>query len=65
MVINSKFNFKNNTNARFELPFFEHIEELRQRIFLMFGIIILLTCFSFTEVKNLVKILELPISLKI
>jgi len=62
MVINSKFNFKNNTNATFELPFFEHIEELRQRIFLMFGIIILLTCFSFTEVKNLVKILELPIS---
>ena len=45
-----------------ELPFSEHIEELRQRIFLLFWIILLLTCFSFIEVKSLVKILELPIS---
>ena len=62
MVTNSKFNFKNNTNVTLELPFSEHIEELRQRIFLVLGIILLLTCISFTEVKNLVKILELPIS---
>lgn len=62
MVTNSKFNFKNNTNVTLELPFSEHIEELRQRIFLVFGIILLLTCIAFTEVKNLVKILELPIS---
>ena len=61
MVTNSKFNFKKNTNVTLELPFSEHIEELRQRIFLVLGIILLLTCISFTEVKNLVKILELPI----
>lgn len=61
MVTNSKFNFKNNTNVTLELPFSEHIEELRQRIFLVLGIILLLTCIAFTEVKNLVKILELPI----
>jgi len=62
MVTNSKFNFKNNTNVTLELPFAEHIEELRQRIFLVLGIILLLTCIAFTEVKYLVKILELPIN---
>ena len=44
-----------------ELPFPEHIEELRQRIFLLFWIILLLTCIAFIEVKDLVKILELPV----
>jgi sec-independent protein translocase protein TatC len=62
MAINSNFNFTNNTNVTLELPFSEHIEELRQRIFLLFWIILLLTCVSFIEVKSLVKILELPIS---
>lgn len=62
MVTNSNFNFTNNTNVTLELPFSEHIEELRQRIFLVFWIILLLTCAAFIEVKSLVKILELPIS---
>jgi sec-independent protein translocase protein TatC len=62
MSTNSNFNFPTNTNLTLELPFSEHIEELRQRIFLSFGIIILLTCLAFVEVKTLVKILELPIS---
>jgi sec-independent protein translocase protein TatC len=62
MAINSNFNFTNNTNVTLELPFSEHIEELRQRIFLLFWIILLLTCVAFIEVKSLVKILELPIS---
>jgi sec-independent protein translocase protein TatC len=62
MATNSNFNFTNNTSITLELPFSEHIEELRQRIFLVLGIILLLTCIAFTEVKNLVKILELPIS---
>lgn len=62
MTTNSNFNFTNNSTITLELPFSEHIEELRQRIFLVFGIIFLLTCFSFIEVKSLVKILELPIS---
>jgi hypothetical protein len=62
MPTNSNFNFTNNLVVRLELPFSEHVEELRQRIFLIVGIILLFTCFSFLEVKSLVKILELPIS---
>ena len=62
MVNNSNFNFTNNSAITLELPFSEHIEELRQRIFLVFGIILLLTCSAFIEVKSLVKILELPIN---
>jgi len=62
MTTNSNFNFTNNSSITLELPFSEHIDELRQRIFLVCGIILLLTCFSFIEVKSLVKILELPIS---
>merc|ERR1712177_5037 len=44
-----------------ELPFSEHIEELRQRIFHIFWIVLFLTCFAFFEVKLIVKILELPV----
>jgi len=62
MVTNSNFNFTNNTIITLELPFSEHIEELRQRIFSLFGIILLLTCVAFFEVKVLVKILEYPVS---
>ena len=62
MTTNSNFNFTNNTIVTLELPFSEHIEELRQRIFLLFWIILLLTCVAFIEVKSLVKILELPIN---
>lgn len=62
MATNSNFNFTNNTSLTLELPFSEHIEELRQRIFLVFWIILLLTCIAFIEVKSLVKILELPIN---
>jgi len=62
MTTNSNFNFTKNSIITLELPFTEHIEELRQRIFLVFGIILLLTCFAFIEVKSLVKILELPIN---
>ena len=65
MTTNSNFNFTNNSIITLELPFSEHIEELRQRIFLVFGIILVVTCFAFIEVKSLVKILELPISNKI
>jgi sec-independent protein translocase protein TatC len=62
MVTNSNFNFTKNKNVTLELPFSEHIEELRQRLFLLFWIILLLTFGAFIEVKSLVKILELPIS---
>ena len=62
MPVNSNFNFTDNSSVKLELPFSEHVEELRQRIFLVVGIILLFTCFAFVEVKDLVKILELPIS---
>lgn len=61
MTTNSNFNFTTNTTVDLELPFSEHIEELRQRIFLLFWIILFLTCGAFIEVKSIVKILELPI----
>nr|YP_010516771.1 sec-independent protein translocase-like protein [Haslea pseudostrearia]UXN44553.1 sec-independent protein translocase-like protein [Haslea pseudostrearia] len=61
MITNSNFNFITETTKTLELPFSEHIEELRQRIFLLFWIIIVLTFVAFIEVKDLVKILELPI----
>jgi sec-independent protein translocase protein TatC len=62
MATNSNFNFTNNTTVTLELPFSEHIEELRQRIFMLFWIILVLTTVAFIEVKSLVKILELPIN---
>jgi len=62
MTTNSNFNFTKNSTIQLELPFSEHIEELRQRSFLVFGVIILLTCGAFIEVKSLVKILELPVN---
>ena len=62
MVSNLDFNFNNTQTLVLELPFSEHIEELRQRIFHIFWIILILTFLSFFEVKYLVKILELPVS---
>ena len=62
MVTNSDFSFTEKTTIALELPFSEHIEEFRQRLFLVFWIIIFLTGFSFFEVKTVVKILEYPIS---
>ena len=61
MTTNSNFNFVNNTYVTLELPFSEHMEELRQRTFLLFGIILSLACLALIEVKDLVKILQLPI----
>lgn len=62
MPTNSNFNFTTNLVVTLELPFSEHVEELRQRIFLFIGIILFFTCLAFVEVKDLVKILELPIT---
>ena len=62
MTTNCNFNFTNRTTVIFELPFSEHIEELRQRIFFLVWIVLALTCLAFIEVKSLVQILELPIS---
>lgn len=62
MSTNSNFNFTTNTNITLELPFSEHIEELRQRIFFLFWMVLFLTCAAFIEVKGLVQILELPVT---
>jgi sec-independent protein translocase protein TatC len=62
MRIDANFNFTANRFENLELPFSEHIEELRQRIFFLFWVILLLTGTAFLEVKSLVKFLELPIS---
>jgi sec-independent protein translocase protein TatC len=62
MVTNSNFSFTKNTTVVLELPFSEHIEELRQRFLLLFLTILLLTTIAFLEVKPIVKILEYPIS---
>lgn len=62
MIANSNFNFKSNDKVLLELPFAEHLEELRQRLFILGCVILCLTGFAFFEVKTIVKILELPIS---
>jgi len=62
MIGNSDFKFRENFELTLELPFSEHIEELRQRTFQLVWIILLLTCAAFFEVKILVKILELPVT---
>jgi len=63
MITNSNFKFEENTDLGLvELPFAEHLEEMRQRTFHVFWVILILTFISFLEVKFLVKILELPVS---
>lgn len=61
MLINADFNFVNREFKAVELPFPEHVEEIRQRLFVLVLIIFLLTSLSFIEIKNIVKILEYPI----
>ena len=63
MITNSNFKFEENKDLGLvELPFAEHLEEMRQRIFHTFWIVLILTCIAFFEVKFLVKILELPVN---
>jgi len=62
MITNSNFSFSENSLTTLELPFTEHIEELRQRVLLIFFITLFLTSFCFFDVKILVKILEYPIN---
>jgi len=49
------------TTLNLELPFTEHIEELRQRSFYVGLGIILISLLAFIEVKPIVQILELPV----
>lgn len=62
MLKTSDFNFINqgNKKTRLELPFSEHLEELRQRLIYTFWYVLFTTIFSFIQVKNLVRIIEFP-----
>jgi sec-independent protein translocase protein TatC len=62
MTINYDFYFTENKTLILELPFSEHITELRQRSFHVIWLILFLTILTFVEVKFLVKILELPVN---
>lgn len=46
-----------------ELPFLEHIEELRQRIFQLATIFVSITLLIFVNVKTLVELLEKPVEM--
>ena len=61
MISNSDFKFTENFELTLELPFSEHLEELRQRSFQLCWITLILTLIAFIEVKFLVRILELPV----
>lgn len=52
---------KNRKILDFALPFSQHIEELRQRIFFTFFILLAFSFVAFIEVKPIVHFLELPI----
>ena len=56
MITNSDFNFQQNDASTLELPFSEHIEELRQRLFHIVWVILILTCVAFFDVKFFVDV---------
>ena len=62
MTLNCDFYFTENKTLILELPFSEHITELRQRSFHVIWLILFLTILTFVEVKFLVKLLELPVN---
>lgn len=54
-------NISNNKNLVTELFFDEHLEEIRQRGFQSLFIVILFILIAFLEIKDIVKILEIPV----
>jgi sec-independent protein translocase protein TatC len=64
LIETSEFKFKSNSieNYELELPFTEHIEELRQRGFQFLGILTATVLIAFIDVKTIVKILETPVT---
>ena len=58
----SEFNFKENKSVILELPFAEHVEELRQRTFHVFWVALFLTVIAFINVKFLVQFLQSPVN---
>ena len=56
-----KFQPELKSNLNLELPFTEHVEELRQRSFHVLAILILLSCIAFIDIKPIVQLLEIPV----
>jgi len=56
-----KFQPELKSNLNLELPFTEHVEELRQRSFHVLGILILVSCIAFIDIKPIVQLLEVPV----
>lgn len=59
------FNFRlNHQNAKlnFELPFTEHVQELRQRCLHFFVFFVFFSLFAFLDIKLIVELLETPVN---
>ena len=56
------FHFTNKKFKALELPFTEHIQEVRTRVFSLISIALLLTLICFLEIKTIVQLLESPIN---
>jgi sec-independent protein translocase protein TatC len=54
-------NLSNNKNLSTELFFDEHLEEIRQRCFQTITLILVFILIAFLDIKNIVKILEVPV----
>jgi sec-independent protein translocase protein TatC len=65
LIKNSDFIFRTKLFRIYdmELPFLEHLEELRQRIFQLIILFVSVTIFVFIKVKTLVEILEKPVTM--
>ena len=56
------FHFTNKKFKALELPFTEHIQEIRTRVFSLISLALLLTLICFLEIKTIVQLLESPIN---
>jgi len=56
-----KFQPELKSNLNLELPFTEHVEELRQRSFHVLAILVVLSCIAFIDIKPIVQLLEIPV----
>jgi sec-independent protein translocase protein TatC len=56
-----KFQSGLKSNLNLELPFTEHVEELRQRSLHVLLLLLLLSCIAFIDIKPIVQLLEIPV----
>lgn len=62
---NFSFNFRSNyqnEKLNLELPFTEHVEELRQRSLHVLILLMTISLFAFLEIKPIVELLEIPVT---